>query len=287
MTKPTAGELLEAAVAAVPGGEIRAGQQQMTAAIARSLETGEHLLAQAGTGTGKSLAYLAAALLSDTPVVVSTATLALQAQLVSVDLPRLAEAVEPLLGRRPTFAVFKGRHHYLCAAKIGDEPADEADTLFEGADEPKWLGQRSKLGEEIGRLTDWASETAAGDRDDLDPGVSDSAWRQMSVSARECVGATKCRWGAECFAEAARNAARAADVVVTNHAMLSVDIMQNRTILPEHELLVVDEAHELADRATSAARAELSAGAVDRLARRGRGACGAEIAGRLEEAADA
>lgn len=284
MTKPKVGELLDAAVAAVPEGEVRAGQQRMAAAIAESLESGEHLLAQAGTGTGKSLAYLAAALLHGSAAVVSTATLALQSQLVNSDLPRLVDAVEPILGRRPTFAVFKGRHHYLCAAKVGDDPSEEAAPLWD--EEPGWVGQRSKLGKDIGRLTDWASETDTGDRDDLEPGVADAAWRQRSSTARECVGASNCKWGGDCFAEAARDLARRSDIVVTNHAMLSVDIMHNRSILPEHDLLIVDEAHELADRATSAARAELSASGVDRLGRRGASMLGADVTARLTEIAD-
>ncbi|TQL77441.1 ATP-dependent DNA helicase DinG [Stackebrandtia endophytica] len=284
MTKPTVDQLLEAAVSAVPNGEIRPGQQQMATAIAESQRTGEHLLAQAGTGTGKSLAYLAPALLSDGPVVVSTATLALQSQLISTDLPRLAEAVSEVLGRTPKFAVFKGRHHYLCPAKIG---ADDEDTLFDtGEEDSGWLGQRSRLGKDIGRLTEWASDTDTGDRDDLDPGVSDTAWRQMSTSARDCVGVSNCRWGAECFAERARDRARAADIIVTNHALLSIDLIHNRSILPEHKLLIIDEAHELADRTTSAARAELSASSLDRLSRRSTKICGNDISGRLAEAAD-
>ena len=283
MTKPTVDQLLDAAISAVPAGEIRPGQQQMAAAIAESLDTGVHLLAQAGTGTGKSLAYLAPALLADGPVVISTATLALQSQLIATDLPRLAESVAGVLGRTPTFAVFKGRHHYLCPAKIG---ADEEDTLFDGGEDDGWLGQRSKLGKDIGRLTEWASDTDTGDRDDLDPGVSETAWRQVSTSARDCVGATNCRWGNECFAEAARERARSADIVITNHALLSIDLMHNRTILPDHSLLIVDEAHELADRTTSAARAELSASSLDRLSRRSTKICGGDVSARIAEAAD-
>src|SRR6185295_12513931 len=109
----------------------RPGQRLMAEAVAHAAESGEHLLVQAGTGTGKSLAYLVPALLVDGPVVVSTATLALQSQLVDHDLPRLATAVEPLLGRKPTFAVLKGRHHYLCLAKLDSGTAEEPDGLFE------------------------------------------------------------------------------------------------------------------------------------------------------------
>ena len=265
-------ELLAAAVGAVPGGVARPGQQAMADAVAHAAQSGEHLLVQAGTGTGKSLAYLIPALLVDGPVVVSTATLALQSQLVDHDLPRLAEAVEPLLGRRPTFAVLKGRHHYLCLARLESGTADEpSDALFEtGSGGTKWLGEAGRLGKHIQRLRDWATATVTGDRDELDPGVDDSAWRLASMPARECVGAGRCPYGADCFAEASRVRAREADVVVTNHSLLAVDMLAGRHIVPPHRLLVVDEAHELADRVSSAAQTEVSPDAVDRAARRAR-----------------
>ncbi|WP_244945633.1 ATP-dependent DNA helicase [Couchioplanes caeruleus] len=245
----------------------------MATAIERAVRQREHLLVQAGTGTGKSLAYLTPALLVDGPVVVSTATLALQNQLVEHDLPRLADAVEPLLGRRPTFAVLKGRHHYLCVAKL--EHADEeepADTLFDDAPAraTQWLGEAGRLGKQIQRMQEWAEKTATGDRDELDPGVDDTAWRQVSMPARDCVGAARCPYGAECFAEASRARAREADIVVTNHSLLAVDMLADRHIVPPHKLLIVDEAHELADRVSSAAQAELTPEAVERAAKRAR-----------------
>jgi ATP-dependent DNA helicase DinG len=264
----------------------------MAAAVADAAATGEHLLVQAGTGTGKSLAYLVPALLVDGPVVVSTATLALQSQLVDHDLPRLADAVEPLLRRRPTFAVLKGRHHYACLARIENLSEDEpADTLF---DEPAagpaassgWIGEATKLGKQIQRLRDWALESETGDRDELDPGVDDSAWRMVSMPARECVGAARCPYGAECFAEASRARAREADVVVTNHSLLAVDMLAGRHIIPPHRLLVVDEAHELADRVSSAAQAELTPDLIDRAARRVRSYVDGEEYERLVEAGD-
>src|SRR5207248_205578 len=116
--QPNMDELLAAAVGAVPDGATRPGQQAMAAAVAKAAETGEHLLVQAGTGTGKSLAYLVPSLLVDGPVVVSTATLALQSQLVDHDLPRLEIGRASCRGRRPTFAVLKGRHHYVCLARL-------------------------------------------------------------------------------------------------------------------------------------------------------------------------
>ncbi|GLH97427.1 ATP-dependent DNA helicase DinG [Phytohabitans aurantiacus] len=270
----TADELLAAAVGAVPGGAARPGQQLMTGAIEQSIESGQHLLVQAGTGTGKSLAYLAPALLVDGPVVVSTATLALQSQLVDHDLPRLADAVEPVLRRRPTFAVLKGRHHYLCMARLDHSNEDEPDdALFDAPSSgggTKWLGEAGRLGKQIQRLREWAMKTDTGDRDELDPGVDDQAWRLVSMPARECVGATRCPYGAECFAEASRARAREADIVVTNHSLLAVDMLAGRHIVPPHKLLIVDEAHELADRVSSASQAELTPDLIERAARRAR-----------------
>jgi ATP-dependent DNA helicase DinG len=287
-TLPTS-KLLAAAVGAVPGGMERPGQQQMADAIADAAKREEHLLVQAGTGTGKSLAYLVPSLLVDGPVVVSTATLALQSQLVDHDLPRLADAVEPLLRRRPTFAVLKGRHHYVCLARLEGTSAEEPDdALFDvGEAKPtRWLGEAGRLGKHIERLRDWAMETETGDRDELDPGVDDSAWKLVSMPARECVGAARCPYGSECFAEASRARAREADIVVTNHSLLAVDMLSGRMIIPPHKLLVVDEAHELADRVSSASQAELTPELLERAARRCRSYVDDDVADRLMEAGD-
>ncbi|WP_239127300.1 ATP-dependent DNA helicase [Asanoa siamensis] len=265
----------------------------MTDAIATSLADREHLLVQAGTGTGKSLGYLAPALTVDGPVVISTATLALQSQLVDHDLPRLADAVEPVLGRRPTYAVLKGRHHYVCLARLESSAEEEPDdALFDApattaAAPVKWLGEAGRLGKQILRLQEWAMETATGDRDELDPGVDDQAWKQVSMPARECVGAQRCPYGTECFAEASRVRAREADIVITNHSLLAVDMLAGRHIVPPHKLLVIDEAHELADRVSSASQAELTPELVDRAARRSRPLIQPELAETLLEAGDA
>ena len=290
--KAKAADLLGAAVGAVPGGAARPGQQEMANAIERAVREKEHLLVQAGTGTGKSLAYLTPSLLVDGPVVVSTATLALQNQLVEHDLPRLADAVEPLLRRRPKFAVLKGRHHYLCVAKM--EHADEeepTDTLFDTAPAQRagtqWLGEAGRLGKQIQRLQAWAEKTKTGDRDELDPGVDDTAWRQVSMPARDCPGAARCPYGQECFAEASRTRAREADIVVTNHSLLAVDMLAERNIVPPHKLLVIDEAHELADRVSSASQAELTPDAIERAGKRARTLLPPAAAEALAEAADA
>jgi ATP-dependent DNA helicase DinG len=277
--------LLAAAIGAVPSGVDRPGQRTMAHAVTQAAFTGEHLLVQAGTGTGKSLAYLVPALATGKRVVVSTATLALQAQLVNHDLPRLVEAVAPVLGRKPTFALLKGRHHYACLARLEAEGADEDEGLFEA--DTQWLGAQGKLAAQVMRVRDWALESDTGDRADLDPGVDDTAWRQVSMPARECVGAARCPYGDECFAEAARARARTADIVVTNHSLLAVDLLSGRHIVPEHALLVIDEAHELTERVTSAAQAELNAELVSRAGRRLRAFVDEALRDAVEGAADA
>ena len=263
-------ELLATAVAALGGSE-RSGQLQMATAVAHAFETGQHLAVQAGTGTGKSLAYLVPAIVravsDDTPVVVSTATIALQRQLVDRDLPQLVNALTDALPRAPRFALLKGRQNYLCLNKIHngaaassaeDEPPDE---LFE----PQAL---TALGRDVQRVTTWASTTESGDRDDLKPGVADRSWSQVSVSARECLGMARCPFGAECFAERARAKAGGADIVVTNHALLAIDAVADSAVLPEHQLLVVDEAHDLVDRVTGVATGELTSTALGVASRR-------------------
>ncbi|MGW4806871.1 ATP-dependent DNA helicase [Kitasatospora sp. NPDC004272] len=259
-------ELLHAAVAAV-GGTERPGQVRMAEAVAAAVDEGEHLLVQAGTGTGKSLAYLVPALAHGDRVVVATATLALQRQLVERDLPRTVEALHPVLRRRPLFAMLKGRSNYLCLHRANEgTPSDEGEGLFDPVD--ALGGPTGKLGQDVLRLRDWAEETETGDRDDLTPGVSDRAWAQLAVTSKECLGASRCAYGEECFAEQARERAKLADVVVTNHAMLAIDAIEGAPVLPEHGLLIIDEAHELVNRVTGAATAELTVGAVNRAVKR-------------------
>ncbi|WP_438386922.1 ATP-dependent DNA helicase [Actinopolyspora saharensis] len=276
--------LLSVAVEAVSGTP-REGQTAMAKAVDNAIESGEHLAVQAGTGTGKSLAYLVPAIrhavAANTTVVVSTATIALQRQLVERDLPRLATALSEALGRRPTFAILKGRRNYLCLNRVhGNAPEEpEEAALFDPA-------AISALERDVRRLREWSSETETGDRDELVPGVSERAWRQMSVTANECLGAHRCPVGADCFAEHARNEAGRADIVVTNHALLAIDALDDKPVLPEHDMVVVDEAHDLVDRVTSAAGGELSGSAVKQAAKRCGRAVDEEIADRLNEAGE-
>ncbi|MGW4094741.1 ATP-dependent DNA helicase [Nocardia sp. NPDC004750] len=282
---PPLSDLLATAVHAL-GGKERAGQVTMAAAVDHAIDTKEHLAVQAGTGTGKSLAYLVPSLRhavrTGRTVVVSTATIALQRQLVDRDLPRLAEALSGPLGRTPKFAILKGRNNYLCLNKINsavpDEPA-EAE-LFDAF-------AISRLGREVQRLNEWASDTDTGDRDELAPGVSDRAWRQVSVSSRECLGKSRCSFGQDCFAERARTESAQADVVVTNHALLAIDAISGIQVLPEHDVVVIDEAHELVDRVTGVATAELTSAAISAAARRCAKLIDEQEVDRLEGAAEA
>jgi ATP-dependent DNA helicase DinG len=260
--------LLGAAVKGI-GGVDRPGQVQMVHAVADAIAKGEHLLVQAGTGTGKSLAYLVAAVAhafdSGRPAIVSTATLTLQAQIVDGDMPRLVQAIAPILGRRPTFALVKGRRNYLCRHKLsgGFPDDDEGSLLSVGAVD----ANLSRMGAEIVRLREWADETRSGDRDELVPGVSERAWRQVSVSAHECLG-QKCPMATDCFVEHARSGAKDVDVVVTNHSFMAIDSFEGRQMLPEHDLLIVDEGHELVDRVTSTITDELTAPMIAAAAKR-------------------
>ena len=265
---PDLDALLHAAVLGI-GGVERPGQVQMVHAVADAIAKDEHLLVQAGTGTGKSLAYLipAVAHAFDTgrPAIVSTATLTLQAQIVDRDMPRLVQAITPVLGRPPTYALVKGRRNYLCKHKLsgGFPDDDEGSLLSVGAVD----ANLSRLGAEIVRLREWADETRSGDRDELVPGVSERAWRQVSVSAHECLG-QKCPMVTECFVEQARSAAKDVDVVVTNHSFMAIDSFEGRQMLPEHDLLIVDEGHELVDRVTSTITDELTATMIAGAAKR-------------------
>ena len=256
--------LLDEAVAAT-GGQNRAGQRTMAAHVAQALELQRHLLVQAGTGTGKSLGYLVPALArmgeSDQPIVVATATLALQAQIVNRDIPRLLQALEPRPEAQAQVALLKGRNNYLCLHKLeGGYPEDEPDALF---DMPS---STSRVGEEVVRLREWADRTETGDRDELKPGVSDRAWAQVSVSAAECLG-RRCPLVEECFSEMARGRAAEADIVITNHALLAINAFEGMKVLPEHETVIIDEAHELVDRVTGAVSGSLTVAMVRRAAR--------------------
>jgi ATP-dependent DNA helicase DinG len=249
------------------GGEERPGQVAMAEAVADALTDHRHLVVQAGTGTGKSLAYLVPALLHDQRVVVATATLALQHQLVERDIPRLVEAVA---GTHPevdtSYAVLKGRCNYACLHRVREGvPDDDQGTLV---DVPQ-----STLGKKVLELRAWAEQEAENDGNgerDRAPRHTDREWRQVSVSHRDCLGAARCPFGEECFVEVAREEAHRSHLIVTNHSLLAIDAIEGVPMIPDYDVVVVDEAHEVVARVTQAATDELLASDVDRASRRSR-----------------
>ena len=293
MTAPTAPEtqqgtestsvvtVLAAAVEAL-GGEERTGQIEMAEAVADAMVDGTHLLVQAGTGTGKSLAYLVPALLHDSRVVVATATLALQHQLVERDLPRLVEAVGDLPGVDASYAVLKGRSNYACLHRIRAGVPDDQGALIEVP--------QGSMATKVLELRAWAEEEVegkgSGERDNA-PRHTDREWRQVSVNHRECLGASKCPFGQECFAELAREKAQRSHLVVTNHSLLAIDAIEGVPMIPDYDVVVVDEAHELVARITQAATDELFAADVDRAAKRSQRHVDGNEADDLADAGDA
>jgi len=306
VTEPSVAELLARVVATLPAGEVRAGQLEMAEAVVRVFASGGQLAVAAGTGTGKSLAYLVPAVRSEKRVVVATATKALQDQLANKDLPLVARG----LGQDVKWAVLKGRSNYVCRQRLhelerlGDQqrlevpeslselPADLE--LFDG--EPPGTGSHARptsssrsvtarrVGAELKRLATWADSTVSGDRAELDFEPSIPAWSSVSVTADECPGARRCPSGSECFAEAARTRAAAADIVVVNLHLLGADLRCGGEVLPEHEALVIDEAHELEDVLAASLGVDVSPGRLRALASAARGALTA--AGRRAQRGD-
>ena len=267
---------LSAAITAIDGSP-RAGQIEMAEAVANALSDRHHLIVQAGTGTGKSLAYLVPALVHGKRVLVATATLALQRQLVERDLPRVKDALEAELKREITFAVYKGVGNYLCLQKMNSEESNSDNEI---------LIDISTLERDARKLREWAVKPGVtGDRDDA-PEVDRRVWLANSTSGRECVGADECRFGSECFAVRAKAKAQSADIVVTNHTLLAIEIVDSHPILPERDAIVLDEAHEFLDRTTQAVTEELTSGRVSRAANMLRKHMPGKLADAFTKAAD-
>ncbi|HET8606816.1 MAG TPA: ATP-dependent DNA helicase [Gaiellaceae bacterium] len=236
----------------LPGYERRPEQRALAEAVERALETGEHLLAEAGTGTGKSLAYLLPALESGQRVVVATATKALQEQLLANDVPVAAAA----LGRPVSVAVLKGRQNYLCRKSV------YGLGLLGGA-----LLRTAEDAAAYERLLPWIEQTDTGDRAELDEEPSASLWAELAVGSDRCAG-RRCPFLSTCFAEAARDRAGEAELVIANHALYFADVALRGDdapgVLPEHDAVVFDEAHRLEESAATWLGGRVSAGGVRR-----------------------
>lgn len=273
------------------GGSTRDGQIQMANAVAKAFKDETHLLVEAGTGTGKSLGYIVPALVraadgvkpdGTNRTVIATATLALQRQLIEKDLPAATDAFNELTGKKVSFAVLKGRHNYICLDRFHRGPVDPDE------DQDATLFQESKstLGRQAKKLRAWVDETSTGDRDDYAGDLDPRLWRGVSISGRECVGASKCPWGQECFAEAAKAQAFASDVVITNHALLAIHTIENHPLIPDHDAIVIDEGHELVDRTTTALACSLDDRDLGRAAGMARKFISASLHDKLVELGD-
>ena len=281
----TAVELLEAVIANHSSAEDRPQQSEMARLVASAVVTGEPLVVQAGTGTGKSLAYLCGALGADAKVVVSTATRQLSDQLVASDVPLIADVSRRVLGRGISAVSLKGRSNYLCFAKIDElrrlddqappqsDDIEQEEALDLGIEvpvietEPTQPPRRPSSADlvALNELLDWAeSKPKSGDRSD-GPTVPERVWTQVSTDAAGCPGARVCAFGEDCLAEAARARARVSDVVVANHALLAVDLVSPNPILDDRDVIVVDEVHELQDYLSSAWGAEIFSGTMERI----------------------
>ncbi|MDB4103261.1 ATP-dependent DNA helicase [Acidimicrobiales bacterium] len=256
----TAAEALHHVTAALPaGGESRQGQVDMLNAVAEAIENERHLIAQAGTGTGKSLAYLIPVILSGKKTVIATATKALQDQIATTELPHLRSQLEKPF----SWAVLKGRNNYVCRQRVNEFSNDAQLSL---------AGTSAHNEDEVEKLVEFSDTSSTGDRAELDFEPSPASWSAVSVTSKECPGRNKCPSGDNCFAEMARDRANAADVIVVNTHLLATDMRAEQGILPEHDIVVIDEAHQLDDIATSSfgssingARMRWFAGTADRI----------------------
>jgi ATP-dependent DNA helicase DinG len=240
----------------LPGYEPRAEQAALAAAVEAALAAGEHLLAEAGTGTGKSLAYLIPALESGRRIVVSTATKALQEQLLTKDVPIAAAA----LGRDVRVAVLKGRQNYLCRNGL------QGFGLLGGQ-----LFEREEHAAAFDAIRPWIETTETGDRAELEVEPPDAVWAEIAVGADRCLG-RRCAFVGICFSEAARERASHAELVIANHALYFADLgLRSRTdspaVLPEHDAVIFDEAHRLEESAATWLGGRISGPVLHRLLR--------------------
>ena len=294
MTDDVTAALAQVAAGLPGGGEERPGQRRMAEAVGRSIAEARHLVVQAGTGTGKSLAYLVPAALSGRRTVVATATKALQDQLADNDLPAMAAAV----GDGFSFAVLKGRSNYLCRQRVNEigtggeqlalptdtgDPPDADDPLTPAADRPVDSAGASagRLGVQLRRLVRWAGETETGDRAELDFEPSRRAWAMVSTTARECPGAFRCPSGHDCFAETARSRATEVDVVVVNTHLYGAHLASGGAVLPPHDVVVFDEAHEVEDVMTDSLGVDVGPGRFRALANATRPLLDGDVPGAL------
>ncbi len=229
-----------------PGYEFRPAQIAMGKLVNRGFLEHVHVMVEAGTGTGKSFGYLVPAVLSGQRIVISTATLALQEQLLRKDIPQILN----VLDSSARVVQLKGRHNYLCRDKL--EQLRARLVLAQGDDDRRLFG--------------WADRTVTGDRAELDFVPSDLLWREVDADADDCLMEACEFFGPEhCYHMYAREAARHADIVVVNHALFFSDLALGGGLIPPYDYVVLDEAHQIEEWATAAFTSSISRASIGRL----------------------
>lgn len=253
-------ETLDRLVEGMPNGECRPGQQEMTRITAEAIGRGGHAIVNAGTGTGKSLAYLIPVAHSSKRTVIVTVTKALQDQLVSKELPALSKHRFPLI----RYTKLKGRNNYLCLQRLDEVLSDNPFTLAGLENTDKQIHK-----EKLRAVARFAETSKTGDRADLRVDLTDRQWRSLSVTAEECPGAIHCPRGEDCFTERARDKASRADVVVVNTHLFALSLKLQH-LLADYETVVVDEAHQFEEIVAKALSNRLNPSRLTTLARNAR-----------------
>jgi ATP-dependent DNA helicase DinG len=274
----SAAEILDGIIETL-GGEVRPGQRRMVELVEDAILNRTPTAIQAGTGTGKSLGYLVPVIAGGKKTVVVVSSIVLQDQLANKDLPFLAEHhPDPV-----DFVVLKGRSNFACHAKAAEtrvairahrQAGDlgSQDALFEDLDEFEADGNEAlaatkaagleKLDaddiEKIESILQWMKTSKTGDKAELTFEPSHDVWSRVAVGSSECPGAKKCDYGDECFAELAKLEAEDAQVIVVNAHLYGSDLATNKNLLPDHDVLIVDEAHDFADAVISSLSKEVS-----------------------------
>lgn len=259
-------DLLEEIANDLPGGgEVREGQRAMVRSVAEGLSRREHRIIEAGTGVGKSLAYLVPAAMSRQRVVIATATKNLQDQLATKDAPTVSTHTKSKV------AVLKGRNNYLCRNRAHALRGGQM-SFDDGSEVPRGVADQMR------RILAWSNETASGDRDELPFEVDARAWRGLSVTPQECLGRSQCPQGQACFAELAKDRAAESQLLIVNTHLYAAHLASGSMLLPAHEFVVFDEAHEILNIFATLLGTSLNASRLRALANVARSTLGTEFA---------
>ncbi len=249
------------------GGEVREAQRQMVRSVAQSFSSHRHTIIEAGTGVGKSLAYLVPAVMTGQRVVIATATKNLQDQLAQKDAPMVSAHAS-----RTKVAVLKGKNNYLCRNRVAAVGGGAQMSFDDGSEVPRGVADQMR------RILKWANETTTGDRDELTFEIDQRAWRGLSVTPQECLERSRCPQGQSCFAELAKDRANESSLLIVNTHLYAAHLASGAMLLPAHDFVVFDEAHEVLDIFASLLGTSLNASRLRVLSGSARPLLGADFA---------